>query len=77
MVKNGTLEPFLLVFIGLVLARMFLSPQDKLPVDLVIAATLLAGGFGRPFAARRRWWLVACGVVAIGVVAGNAWLASG
>ena len=69
------IEPFLLVFIGLIMARMVVPAPDKLPVDVTIAATLLAGGLGRPFAARRRWWLVACGIGAVCLVAGNAWLA--
>jgi hypothetical protein len=53
---------------------MFVSATDAVIVDYIVAATLVVGGFGRPFASRRRLWLSAVGMIAVAVVAAGAWL---
>jgi hypothetical protein len=67
-------EPFLVVFAGLVVARLVVPAADGVIIDFILAATLVAGGFGKPFASRRRWWLSVVGLLAVAVVAADAWV---
>ena len=65
-------EPFLVVFAGLVMARLIVPAADAVIIDFILAATLVAGGLGKPLASRRRWWLVAAGMLAVAVLAADA-----
>ncbi len=59
------IEPIVPIVVGLLLARAVFAGSKLSALDYVIAIVIFVGGLGWPLASRRRWWLMAFGIVAL------------